>query len=103
MALKPIKTKSNRGGKRPGAGRPKGAKDTATREMGGTIADLARAHTSIAVSALVQVATGSDSDAAKVSAANAILDRGYGKPPVAVQVTGEIEVTEIRRTIVDPK
>lgn len=69
------------GGKRPGAGRPRGAKDKATREAGGELAKLARTHTATALGALVHVATNGESEAARVSAASAILDRGYGKPP----------------------
>lgn len=77
-----------RGGKRPGAGRPKGSRDRATIEQRGTLEELARAHTSTALNVLVSVAQASDSDAARVSAANAILDRGYGKPSQAVEHTG---------------
>lgn len=75
------------GGKREGAGRPKGAKDRLTREAGATISELARKHTSIALETLVQIATSGESDAARVSAANALLDRGYGKAPQAIEHT----------------
>jgi hypothetical protein len=48
---------------------------------GRTLTDLAREHTADAVQALVDVLDKADSsDAAKVSAATAILDRGWGKP-----------------------
>jgi hypothetical protein len=48
---------------------------------GRTLTDLAREHTPKAVQALVDVLESSDaSDAAKVSAATAILDRGWGRP-----------------------
>jgi phage FluMu protein gp41 len=79
---------SQRGGKRPGAGRPKGAKDRATAAAGATLAELARAETRTALATLISVAKKSESDAARVSAANAILDRGYGRPPQAVQHSG---------------
>jgi hypothetical protein len=79
---------AQRGGKRPGAGRPKGAKDRATVAAGATIAELARAKTDLALAALISVAKSGESEAARVSAANAILDRGYGRPPQAVQHTG---------------
>jgi hypothetical protein len=36
----------------------------------------------------VQVAQSSESDAARVAAANALLDRGYGKPRQGVEHTG---------------
>ena len=51
--------------------------------------ELAREHTDTALSVLVQVAQASESDAARVSAANAILDRGYGKPKQAMEHTGK--------------
>ena len=51
------------------------------------VRDLARQHTEIAIAALVAIATTSESDAARVAAASALLDRGWGKPAQAV--TGE--------------
>lgn len=71
---------AQQGGKRAGAGRPKGAKDKLTREAGATISELARKHTKTALDTLVSIAINSDSDPARVSAANALLDRAYGKP-----------------------
>ena len=65
-----------RGGKREGAGRPAGAVNKATDD----IKALARQYTAEALEALVAVVRESESDAARVSAANALLDRGYGKP-----------------------
>lgn len=77
------------GGKRQGAGRPQGHKHLATAEQKATLEELARSHTDTAVGVLVQVAQSGESESARVSAANAILDRGYGKPPQAVQHGGE--------------
>jgi hypothetical protein len=77
------------GGKRPGAGRKPGSKDKATATQVATLSDLARAHTETAINVLVQVAQASESDAARVSAANAILDRGYGKPTQLNEHTGK--------------
>ncbi len=71
---------SQRGGKREGAGRPKGARDKLTREAGATLSEMARAHTDAALETLAQIAVSGESEAARVSAANALLDRGYGKP-----------------------
>jgi hypothetical protein len=46
------------------------------------VKDLARAHTAEAIETLVSIMTNLKSaPAARVSAANALLDRGYGKPP----------------------
>lgn len=76
------------GGARPGAGRPKGRRNNATLEQKSTLQDLARRHTAEALKTLVQVATMGESETARVSAAIAILDRGYGRPAQAVQHTG---------------
>jgi Family of unknown function (DUF5681) len=52
------------------------------------IKELARAHTGEAVQTLVSIMTNPKAAAAaRVSAANALLDRGYGKPPQ--HITGE--------------
>src|SRR5262245_8369701 len=52
------------------------------------VRDLAREHTVEAVQTLVSIMTNPRSaDAARVSAANALLDRGYGKPPQ--HITGQ--------------
>ncbi len=72
-----------------GAGRPKGAKDKLTREAGATISEMAREYTSDALMALVAIAQRGESEAARISAANALLDRGYGKAPQAVEHTGK--------------
>lgn len=94
--------KSNRGGKREGAGRPKGAHNKAT----ASIREIAREYTDDAVNALVRVLTDDDAPhAAVVSAANSILDRGYGKPATIVQGDedgGPIKVTRIELVGVSP-
>jgi Family of unknown function (DUF5681) len=52
------------------------------------VRELAREHTSKAVETLVSIMTNHKAaPAARVSAANALLDRGYGKPPQ--HITGE--------------
>jgi hypothetical protein len=52
------------------------------------IKELARAHTGEAIETLVSIMTNPKAaPAARVSAANALLDRGYGKPPQ--HITGE--------------
>lgn len=81
---------SKRGGKRSGAGRPKGARSRATKQLRRTLSEVARYHTQTALLALVRVATKSESDSAVVAAANALLDRGYGRPSQAVQHSGAI-------------
>lgn len=78
-----------RGGKRPGAGRPQGRKDKATIEQLATLEELAREHTPLALDTLARVCASSESDAARVSAAQALLDRAYGKPKQAIEHTGK--------------
>ncbi len=55
----------------------------------GPIRDLARAHTETAIETLVDIMTRSKSDAARARAAEAILDRGWGRPPAEIQVEVE--------------
>jgi hypothetical protein len=54
------------------SGRPK---------VGKTIQELARAHCPEAIAALADIVQNSESDSARVAAANALLDRGYGRAP----------------------
>ena len=62
-------------------GRVKGVPNKATRSL----REIARQYTDEAVKALVKVLKDEgEPAAARVSAANAILDRGYGKPSVVV-------------------
>ena len=53
------------------------------------VRELARAHTGAAIETLASIMTNTKSaPAARVSAANALLDRGYGKPPQHQHITG---------------
>ena len=73
MALNPT---GGRGGKRPGAGRPEGSKNKATIEL----REAAQAYTEAALKTLHEVCIKGQSEAARVAAACALLDRGHGKP-----------------------
>lgn len=84
---------AQRGGKRLGAGRKLGSKDKATIRQKATLEELARSHTETALNVLIQVARESESDAARVSAVNAILDRGYGRPSQHMDHAGDVAVT----------
>jgi hypothetical protein len=70
------------------------------------IRSLARSHTRTAINALVGVMRSKNAThAARVSAANAILDRGWGRPPQALENGGEgaLELIQrIERVIVGP-
>src|ERR1051325_2890838 len=71
------------------------------------IRSLARSHTRTAIRVLVGIMCSEDATpAARVSAANAILDRGWGKAtqPLANSDDGAIEVVHrIERVIVHPE
>ena len=53
---------------------------------------LARAHTELGIQTLAGIARNSTSDAARVSAASALLDRGWGKAQQDGNVQGEVRV-----------
>jgi hypothetical protein len=75
---------STHGGRRLGAGRPSGSRDVATTEQRATLSELARSYTEVAIQTLVEVATKSSSDSARIAAACALLDRAYGRPAQTV-------------------
>lgn len=98
--------KPKRGGARPGSGRPKGKPDRATVEQKATLEQLARTYTQAALATLHRVCISSESDSAAVTAATAILDRGYGKPRQGLELTGDPQnpvnlVSRIERVIVE--
>lgn len=71
------------GGKREGAGRKPGAISEAKKE----IASEAKEHAADALRTLVDVMKDDGAPhSARISAANAILDRGYGKPGQAIDL-----------------
>lgn len=71
------------------------------------IKSLARAHTESAINVLAGIMNEPEAQpSARVSAAQALLDRGWGKAPQVI--SGDEEnplniIHEIRRIIVDPK
>src|SRR5215471_20364818 len=50
------------------------------------VTDLARQHAPEALAALVEIATQGKSESARVAAATALLDRGYGRPQALTDV-----------------
>ena len=64
---------------------------------------LARDQTNLALNVLIGIATNGESEAAKVTAAINILDRGWGRPsqPHDAKVEGDINITV--RNILEPK
>jgi hypothetical protein len=58
-------------------GRPRGLTE---------VRDLARAHTTLAISTLAQIAARGSSEAARIASAIALLDRGWGRPAVSIEL-----------------
>ena len=81
-----------RGGKRDGAGRPAGSQNRDTAASRAALADLVAGHVETAVATLAEIAKTGESEAARVSAATAILDRAFGRPGQAVEVTDKTPV-----------
>jgi hypothetical protein len=59
-------------------GRPKGL---------GRIRDIAQKHTELAMETLKDICKNGESETARVQAATALLDRGWGKPAQSVDIT----------------
>ncbi len=71
------------------SGRPRGLK---------AVEEAARAHTALAISTLAEIARSKKAPAAaRVSAAEALLDRGWGKPKQAVEATLSFDLSEMIR------
>lgn len=66
------------------------------------IKSLARQHTGKAIRCLVGIITNdSASDAARVAAANSLLDRGWGKPEQYVEVDANVQQRLISSDVVE--
>jgi hypothetical protein len=59
------------------------------------IRDLARHHTATALRTLVEIAEHGESENARVAAANALLDRGWGKPRQEVEIGGTLNLEDL--------
>ena len=68
------------GGKRNGAGRPAGSQNVDTAAMRVALSSLLEGQLATAIDALADIAQNGTSEAARVSAACAILDRTHGRP-----------------------
>lgn len=65
-------------------GRKKGVPNKAT----ASLKEAAQVYTEQALQTLANIMTAGESEAARVAAANSILDRGYGKPKQTVEASG---------------
>ena len=77
---------ASHGGMRKGSGRPAGAVNKATSELKLNLSELAREYTNDALDTLVDVMKSGQSESARIAAATAILDRGYGRPTKATSL-----------------
>lgn len=85
-----------RGGARPGAGRRKGSPNKATV----VVREAAQAFTEDALLTLAGIMRDATQPAAaRVSAANALLDRGHGKPKQELELDGALSLEGLPRTI----
>jgi hypothetical protein len=66
------------------------------------VRSLARGYTAVAIQSLSGVAQNGESEAARVAASIALLDRGWGKPnqPHDARLEGELRIT-IRKILND--
>jgi len=78
------------GGRRPGAGRPRGSKNRANKEL----RDLARTYTKDALDTLAHIAQKGESESARVQASVALLDRAWGKPRQSIEadMSNELQI-----------
>jgi hypothetical protein len=80
-----IKRKPPKGGARPGSGRPAGARNKVTLEL----QEAAKVYTGEALETLRKICIKGESEAARVSAACALLDRAHGKPKQQLDLAGD--------------
>ncbi len=93
--------RANSGGAREGAGRPLGVGDATLRparlipvEQKWAYAEKALQHAERMLEVLVEIAEHGESEAARVSAADKVLDRALGKAPAHIDITA-LRHTEI--------
>ena len=88
---------SSWGGARPGAGRPAGTPNKAGREL----REAASRHTDEALGVLVQLMSDPEQPGCvRVAAAQAVLDRGHGRPSQSIETRIELERGDISRLMV---
>ena len=90
-----------RGGKRAGSGRPAGSRNRATREISVAISKAAREYSAEALETLVDVARNGSTDSARVAAANALLDRAYGRTAQGFDLIPISTVADLQRKMAD--
>ena len=74
---------NQRGGRRPGAGRPAGVANKMTRP----VKELAASYGPASIARLVQLRDGAESEQVRFAASKELLDRAYGRPRQELDVT----------------
>jgi hypothetical protein len=95
-----------RGGAKPGerrGGRKLGTPNIALKEAKVAIEELARQNGPAALTALANVAMKGSSESARVAAAIAILDRGYGRARQSVDLSGEMSLRSLTDAELDTR
>lgn len=77
--------KKKRGGARPGAGRPLGSPNKLTQPL----KEAAAIHGPDCLRVLVELRDHAEAEQVRLAAANALLDRGYGRPRQEVGLNGD--------------
>lgn len=82
-----IKKRTKRGGKRPGSGRKAGVPNKVTIEL----KKVAAVHGEDAINTIVEIMNDLEVPAnVRIAAASMLLDRGFGKPKMELELSGEI-------------
>ena len=79
---------SGHGGARPGAGRPKGSGSTATALDRHKLGEMIRAEAPTLIQNLLDIAMHSEDDLLRYRVSIALIDRAYGRPPLAPSEEG---------------
>ena len=87
-----------RGGRRPGAGRPRGVPNKLSRPL----RELAALHTEDCIAVLVQLRDRAEAEHVRLAAANALLDRGHGRPRQEIDGHDEGPMTIIIQRFTPP-
>lgn len=84
------KSRSPHGGKRKNAGRKRGSANKITVLIKASLAEIAKAYTADAIGVLVEIMVNPmHPAAARATCANSLLDRGWGKAPQSLEVSGK--------------
>lgn len=88
--------KGKSGGPRPNSGRKRGKQSAAAQ----SIVELAKSHSPDMLRVLVAIGNNTNETAsARVSAANAVIERGYGRPAQTLEHTGKDGAADIKHDI----